>query len=301
MPRFSSYDGTVIAYREVGSGPLLVCVPGGPARASVYCGDLGGLDTHRTLLFLDNRGSGESGDCDHDPDSYRADRLADDVEALRAHLGLETFDLLGHSGGAQIALWYAAAHPARLASLTLLNGGHGTAGVEIEGGLAEAVGRRRGEPWFAEAAKALDEWSQIGRHAPAELKRKAAPFFYGPWTPAAEAHADSDPGQRRNPLASQHFPHLPQDPAALRRSLAAVSAPVLVYTGELDPGQRPVEAEALAAVFPRGRVVVQPGAGHFPWLDDPASFVKALIPAGTSAPPRPLPDDAPGSSVPSPQ
>jgi pimeloyl-ACP methyl ester carboxylesterase len=29
----------------------------------------------------------------------------------------------------------------------------------------------------------------------------------------------------------------------------------------------------LAALFPRGQLVVQPGAGHFPWLDDPAWFV----------------------------
>jgi len=72
--------------------------------SSVYFGDLGGLDAHRTLLLLDNRGSGESGDSDHDPQSYRVDRLAGDVEAQRGHLGLATLDLLRHSGGAQIAL-----------------------------------------------------------------------------------------------------------------------------------------------------------------------------------------------------
>lgn len=276
MPSFPSYDGTILAYREVGGGPLLVCLAGGPARSSVYFGDLGGLDRHRTLLFLENRGTGESGDSDHDPESYRVDRLARDVEALRVHLGLETLDLLGHSGGAQIAVWYAAAHPQRLSSLTLLNGGHGTAGVAIEGATMEAVNLRKDEPWYPQARAALDEWFQIGRHAPDELKREAAPFFYGPWTAAAEAHADADPSQRRNPLAYNHYPHLPDDSAEFRRRLARVIAPVLVYAGELDPGQRPSEAEALAAIFPNARVVVQPGAGHFPWLDDPAFFVSAV-------------------------
>lgn len=276
MPTFPSYDGTTLAYRRVGTGPLLVCLAGGPARSSVYFGDLGGLDAHRTLLFLDNRGSGESGDSDHDPDSYRADRLAGDVEALRTHLGLETLDLLGHSGGAQIALWYAAEHPGRIASLTLLCGGHGPAGVAIEGATLEAVELRKNETWYPEAREALDEWFQIGRHASDELKRKAAMFFYGPWTPVAEAHADSDPSQRRNPLAYNHYPHAPEDPAAFRRSLARVTARVLVFAGDLDPGMRPSEAEALAAVFSNSRVVVQPGAGHFPWLDDPEFFVNAL-------------------------
>jgi pimeloyl-ACP methyl ester carboxylesterase len=54
-----------------------------------------------------------------------------------------------------------------------------------------------------------------------------------------------------------------------------VTAPVLVYAGELDLTPTPRLAE-LAALFPRGQLVVQPGAGHFPWLDDPAWFVGAV-------------------------
>ena len=91
MPTFPSYDGTVLAYRLVGTGPLLVCVAGGPARDSAYFGNLGGLDAHRTLVLLDNRGSGLSADTadPSDVDSYRADRLVRDVEALRVHLSSE--------------------------------------------------------------------------------------------------------------------------------------------------------------------------------------------------------------------
>ena len=31
-----------------------------------------------------------------------------------------------------------------------------------------------------------------------------------------------------------------------------------------------------AALFANARLVVQPGAGHFPWLDDPGQFVSAV-------------------------
>lgn len=41
MARFASYDGTQIGYRVLGAGPPLVCLPGGPGRASEYLGDLG--------------------------------------------------------------------------------------------------------------------------------------------------------------------------------------------------------------------------------------------------------------------
>jgi pimeloyl-ACP methyl ester carboxylesterase len=108
MPTFTAPDGTRLAYRLIGDGggdPVL-CVPGGPAD-SRYLGDLGGLSAHRRLAVLDLRGTGRSA-LPHDASSYRCDRLVDDVEALRAHLGPARLDLLGHSAGANVATQYAA-------------------------------------------------------------------------------------------------------------------------------------------------------------------------------------------------
>ncbi|HEX3965306.1 MAG TPA: alpha/beta hydrolase [Trebonia sp.] len=36
MSRFASYDGTEIAYRVLGDGPPLVCLPGGPESAATW-------------------------------------------------------------------------------------------------------------------------------------------------------------------------------------------------------------------------------------------------------------------------
>ncbi|MEV0589623.1 alpha/beta hydrolase, partial [Nonomuraea sp. NPDC050310] len=86
MPYFTSYDGTTLAYRRTGEGEPLVCLPGGPMRASAYLGDLGGLAGHRRLIMLDLRGTGDSATPD-DHQTYRCDRQVEDVEALRVHLG----------------------------------------------------------------------------------------------------------------------------------------------------------------------------------------------------------------------
>jgi proline iminopeptidase len=32
----------------------------------------------------------------------------------------------------------------------------------------------------------------------------------------------------------------------------------------------------MTALFPQSRLVFQPAAGHYPWLDDPARFVSAV-------------------------
>ncbi|MBK6028018.1 alpha/beta fold hydrolase, partial [Streptomyces sp. MBT59] len=102
MPTFSAYDKTPLAYHLVGEGEPLICLPGGPMRASAYLGDLGGLAARRRLVLPDLRGTGASG-VPEDPSTYRCDRLVDDVEALREHLGLERIDVLAHSAGADLA------------------------------------------------------------------------------------------------------------------------------------------------------------------------------------------------------
>lgn len=61
MPTFSAYDTTPLAYHLVGEGEPLICLPGGPMRASAYLGDLGGLAARRRLVLLDLRGTGASG------------------------------------------------------------------------------------------------------------------------------------------------------------------------------------------------------------------------------------------------
>src|SRR5579859_6062107 len=112
MPTFASYDGTEIAYRLVGDGRPLVCLPGGPGRSTEYLADLGGLSGSRQLVLQDPRGVGLSAD-PADPATFRVDRLVDDVESLRVHLGLDRMDLLAHSAGSVLATLYAAAYPER--------------------------------------------------------------------------------------------------------------------------------------------------------------------------------------------
>ncbi|MFC7640348.1 alpha/beta fold hydrolase [Streptosporangium lutulentum] len=74
----------------------MICLPGGPMQDSAYLGELGGLSAHRQLIMVDPRGTGRSA-IPEDVTSYRCDRLVDDLEALRVHLGLDRMDLLGHS------------------------------------------------------------------------------------------------------------------------------------------------------------------------------------------------------------
>ncbi|MEU6625028.1 alpha/beta hydrolase [Streptomyces litmocidini] len=276
MPTFPASDGTLLAYHASGSGAPLICLPGGPMQDSAYLGDLGRLDARRTLIRLDPRGTGASA-VPEDPASYRCDRQVGDVEALRAHLGLDAVDLLGHSAGANLAALYTARHPERVARLVLLAPGTAAVGLDTSGEERLAAARRpwrEGEPWFAEAYAALGELA-AGRGS-AETFRAVAPFFHGTWDEAArERHAESD--RRRNGEAAGIYTSEGAfEPEATRAVFAEFDRPVLVVAGEGDANTPVPTATAYAELFPKAELAVLAGAGHYPWHDD-AEWVAATV------------------------
>jgi proline iminopeptidase len=272
MATFASYDGTLLAYHEVGTGPPLICVPGGPMRASAYLGDLGGLSAHRHLVLLDHRGTGSS-DVPTDPATYRCDRVVDDVEALRHHLGLERIDVLGHSAAGSIVTLYAARYPDRIASAVLVAPNWTTTGLELgDDEWFAAMRLREHEPWFADAFAAMMRLNE-GDRSPA-TRLAAYPLFVGEQNDAARAFAETEPEQV-NPEARDAFraPGAFGDPARTRAALAIMTVPVLLVGGEYDPAPTPRLLRDFAALFPNAALVIQPGAGHVPWLDDANRFV----------------------------
>jgi proline iminopeptidase len=265
-------DGTKLAYEAIGEGRPVVCLPGGPMQDSAYLGDLGGLSDGLRLIRFDLRGTGGSG-VPEDMASCRCDRLVEDVEALREHLGVERVDLLAHCAGANLAEWYAIRHPERVGRMALVTPSPIGAGVAVTGEVRrEIVRSREREPWFGPASAAF-EAIQAGQAGDDDWDR-IAPFTYGRWDAAARAHYAASEKQRNPEAAAAYVDGY--DPEVVRPALAGVDAPVLVLAGEFDISAPPSAVAELASLFPGATLTTQPGAGHYPWLDDPATFTKAL-------------------------
>lgn len=277
MPNFSSYDGTRIAYRTLdgrapAGAPPLVCLAGGPARDAAYLEDLGGLDTLRPLVIPDSRGTGDSQPA-ADPAAYAFPRLAEDVEALRGHLGLERLALLAHSAAATTALAYAARHGERLTGLVLV--APGTRILDRATGDAGAIfDSFAGEPWFAAARAALKELETVNDlRRVKELLFAVAPATYGRWEERQRAHAAAEGDQLRPVPRAGFWQDVDEGTrVAIVERLGELACPVLVVGGDRDAATGVEGGALIAERFTDATHTVLPGAGHYPWVDEPDAF-----------------------------
>lgn len=274
--RIEMPDAETVAVHLLGAGEPLLCIPGGPARASEYLEDLAGLSAVRQLLRVDPRGTGLS-PLPEDRDSLAFPRLADDVDAIREAQRLESVDLLAHSAGGFVALAYAAKYPQRLRRLILVTPSARPFG-EVEDDIAGIRASRSGEPWYAEAAAIEKELELMPPRMRERFDPQLRMFGYARWDDRAQAHAESTDRQM-SMRAMAAFRPSPEAAAELNlvERLRLVTAPVLIIVGSLDGITGVKAGHVIAEMLPNASVVELPDAAHYPWIDCPDRFRDAVV------------------------
>jgi pimeloyl-ACP methyl ester carboxylesterase len=256
------------AVRREGSGEPLLCHPGGPGFSSRYLGDLAGLGAYAELILVDPRGTGASPRPD-DPRAYRTEDYVADLEELRAGLGLERFDLLGHSHGGVVAMAYAAAYPARVRRLVLASTLPRFQAGEA-GAMEAALARRAGEPWYDDARDALER-EQAGDFATeqelAGLVARELPFYFARYGEQERAYHATIRDEIPNADALRLFNEEIFETFDLRPELARIEAPTLVITGAEDFITGPVCAGEIGGCLAESTTIVLPDVGHFVFVE----------------------------------
>jgi release factor-specific protein-(glutamine-N5) methyltransferase len=276
--RFATADGRTLAYRRAGSGPTLVCHPGGPGFSSRYFGaDLGGLGDRLELVLLDPRGSRES-DRPADQRGYRIEDYVDDLDELREQLGLERMSLLGHSHGGVVAMAYAARAPERIERLVLASTiAH--LGAEQEEAAAAAVERHRDAPWYEDALAAIAA-EEAGEFADdselAALSRRFLPLYFGRYDEAAASYLETLADEIPNGDAIRQWESEIFRSFDLRPELERIEAPTLVITGDGDFAAGPAAAEEIARGIPGAELEILHDTGHFVFVESPTRFREAV-------------------------
>ena len=105
-------DGHELYYEVHGEGPAAVYLHGGPGAG--FSKGAYKLLPHHRAVFYDQRGCGRS------PGALSTtQRLVQDLEELREHLGIQQWTVLGVSWGSTLAQAYAHRHPQRVSQLIL--------------------------------------------------------------------------------------------------------------------------------------------------------------------------------------
>ena len=276
-------DSVRLHYQVHGRGPdTLLVLHGGPGLSSAYLApDLDLLARGHTLVFYDQRGAGRSTVL---TDSTRL-RLADhirDLEAVRNHFGMERVTLVGHSWGAGLAALYAREHPDRTARLVLVDP------VPL-----------RATPWMQQFGRNLRAWmdsATAARFAEVAKARRDAEdpvaacraywavfihgYFSDPLDPTLPARMKGDVcGDPPDAIANGGLVSSsvlgPMGDWDWREDFRELRVPVLVIHGDKDPIPAASAAEWQAA-WPDAALVLVESAGHFPYVEQPVEFFRAV-------------------------
>jgi pimeloyl-ACP methyl ester carboxylesterase len=196
---------------------------------------------------------------------YTVKSYADHLGGILEQTGVSRAHLVLHDFGGPWGLQWAVDHPEAFASVTLIDTGifpgyrwHKFAKIwrtPVLGELFQAIGTRSGTRMF------------LNRDNPKPLPRE---FTDRMW--------DSiDAGTNRAVLKLYRASDLAADTPALSSALLPLDRPALVIWGDGDVYLPVTYAERQREAFPGAQVVTIPGAGHWPFIDDPDAVREPLI------------------------
>lgn len=258
-------NGTEIYYREAGGGLPCLVMHGGLGFDHSYLAGLDVLGDALRLVYYDHRGNGRSGRPPIETLTFA--QLADDADALRAHLGHERLAVLGHSFGGAVALEYALRHPERVSHLILVC----TAPrFDVsDPAAAERLVRKGMTAGIAEALAHAGE-SDAALHSYAEL---AGPLYFHAFDAARYRRITADIVYSAAAMVRGF--QIAAEWEILSR-LAALRTPTLLVAGGGDAITPPEASMALQRNIPGADLVVLQRSGHFPWIEQPQEFAAAI-------------------------
>jgi proline iminopeptidase len=265
-------NGVSLFTRQVGSGPLVIVLHGGPGAHHDYLlPQYDRLATGRSLFYYDQRGGGQSPVPRETPVGWR-EHVAD-LDAIRESLGLEQLTLCGYSWGGLLALLYYLEHPERVERLALVSPAGIAAAYRRQ--FEEEFSRRMAAPEIQREREELRS-SGLRERDPAAYQRRAFEL--------SVAGYFRDPRDARNLTAFRVTARTQQAVwdslgdydlrPQIRAHIAGHSAPKCrIVHGTYDP--IPIASSRELAELMHAELIELP-VGHCPHVEATEDFVHAL-------------------------
>lgn len=268
-----SHDNALHVLEWSTEGVPMVLLHGHGNEAHLWDDFVPAVAEHYRVLAVDQRGHGDS---DWDPEGrYHPEDMADDLERILDHFGIERFVLIGFSMGGRVATVFAGRHPERLAGLVLVD-----IGPELDARGTSRIGKEMSEQ-RAPVFTSVDEYARLlslnypagqpaalQRMAKYALKQRDDDLFELKMDPKLRGDRPDDEAAKK---AEEAFIQQQWD------ALAKVPCPTLVVRGAASDILAPDTADKMVdEVLQNGRLEVVPQAAHSVATDNPEGFERAV-------------------------
>ena len=269
-PQTVELHGQPVTFHKLGEGPAIVLVHGITSSSRTWYGVMDRLAERHTVIAPDLLGHGRSAKPRGD---YSLGAYASGIRDLMAVVGVPTATVVGHSLGGGIAMQFAYQFPERVERLVLVDSGG--LGEEVSLALraatlplAEFVMPLLFTGYARDAGRAIGSvLSRVGLRPSANLRGIAE---------GLDSLADAEARRAFVLTARSVIDPTGQRIDARDRLYLAEHVPTLICWGDRDRIIPVVHGERAHELMPHSRFEVFPGAGHFPFNDDPQRFVDVL-------------------------
>ncbi len=248
----------------------LLCINGGLHFGhDVLWPALAPLAERRQMVFFDQRGRGKS----QSPPGVRKARIehdAGDVSAIRVALGIERWNVLGHSWGGGIAMLSTAEDQDAVNRLVLVDA-VGPTSEWLSQLHATAVARLEGER--KQTLESLDprllHYDDIALHA------AYTSALYPAWFHDRDFAAIFSSPRAGSAVGAAVAAALRREGYDWTREIASIDVPTLILHGEGDI-LGPDVPGSLAGLIQGSQVAMIPHAGHMPFWEAPSEFFRRV-------------------------
>ena len=259
-------NGTQLYTKVMGEGEPIVILHGGPGMDHTYflpqMAEL--AETHK-LIFFDQRVSGRSA-LDVDSAAITMRHFIDDIEEIRKTFNLGKMNLMGHSWGGLLAMFYGITYPENLKSLMILNST--PASSEL---MAKTLPRLTPEDSL-QRLEILNSDAFKNRES-AAFEKLLRINFRGAFYDRSLADSLTLTFQPGFAETSLKLKNLYKDIASydIHHDLSKINCPTLVVHGDHD--DNPLEgSQKVHESISNSKFVLLKNCGHFPFVERPKEF-----------------------------
>ena len=269
-------QGAVLAYESFGKGTPVLIINGGPGMNSEGFKSLALIlakNNFRAIIY-DQRGNGKSVLKEVTSSTVTMDLMRDDIEALRIHLKINQWIVLGHSFGGILANYYASKYPDRISKLVLSSSG----GIDLA--FMDYINASIQSKLTKQERDSLDYWTSKTNNGDTSFNAKwqrarwlAPAYLYNKTFVPLIAQRLTVVNMHINQLVFTDLRKINYD---CSETLKKLTAPVLIIQGKNDIIKAET-AQKASGFFSNVTVKIVPDCGHYGWLEQPGIYVDALL------------------------